>query len=111
MARSAVDKIRELDEQRAKLIAAAKSEAVKKVNRALKELNDLGFSYRLVADGGRSRVVKKAKGRGKGRVKNGPCKICSFRTTPAHDSRTHRGQSKKTPFTSQELAERGLRRG
>jgi hypothetical protein len=111
MTRSTVQKIRELDEQRAKLIAAAKSEAIKKVDRALKELNDLGFNYKLVTDGSGPRSVKKAKaGRRKGRVKNGACKICSFPTVPPHDARTHRGQSKKAPFTSQELAERGLRR-
>jgi hypothetical protein len=113
MARSAVAKIRELDEQRAKLIAAAKSEAIKKVDKALKELNGLGFEYRLVSDGsGRSmRVARKVKaGRGKGRVKNGACKICKFVTAPPHDARTHRGQAKKAPFSNQELVERGMRR-
>ena len=113
MARSAVVKIRELDEQRAKLIAAAKSEAIKKVDKALKELNSLGFEYRIVADGsGRSmRVARKVKaGRGKGRVKNAACKICKFVTVPPHDARTHRGQSRKAPFSTQELSERGLKR-
>jgi hypothetical protein len=113
MAGSAVAKIRELDEQRARLLAAAKSEAIKKVDKALKELNSLGFDYRLVANGsGRMRVGKKGKaGRGKGRVKNAACKICNFVTVPPHDARTHRSQSRKAPFTSKELAERGLRRG
>ena len=113
MARSAAAKIRELDEQRAKLIAAAKSEAINKVDRALKELNSLGFDYCLVSDGsGRSmRVGRKGKaGRGKGRVKSDACKICNFLTVPPHDARTHRGQAKKAPFSSQELAERGLKR-
>lgn len=113
MARSAVAKIRELDEQRAKLLAAAKSEAIKKVDKALKELNSLGFDYRIVSDGsGRVRVGRKVKaGRGKGRVKNGACRICNFLTVPPHDARTHRGQSKKVPFSNQELTERGMRRG
>jgi hypothetical protein len=113
MARSAVAKIRELDAQRAKLIAAAKSDAINKVDKALKELNSLGFDYRIVADGsGRSiRVGRKRKaGRGKGRVKNAACKICNFVTVPPHDARTHRSQAKKAPFSSQELAQRGLRR-
>ena len=57
-------------------------------------------------------VSKKVKaGRGKGRVKNGPCKICNFVTLPPHDARTHRAQAKKARFTNQELAQRGLRRG
>ena len=111
MARSAVEQIRELDQQRAKLIAAAKSEAIKKVDRALQELNQLGFNYRIVADGHRMPIGRKARaGRKRGRISKVACKICKFRTVPPHDARTHRGQSKKAPFTSKELAERGLRR-
>src|SRR5262245_51548280 len=108
MARSAVDKIHELDAKRAKLMAAAKSDAVKKVEGALKELNALGFNYRLLADG--SDFKKARTERGKGRVRNAACKICRFATVPPHDARTHRGQAKKAPYTTQELAERGLRR-
>ena len=112
MARTSVEKIRELDEQKAKLIAAAKSDAIRKIDRVLKELNSLGFNYRLVADGDRQPFAEKPrKGRGKGTVVNGLCKICSFPTVPPHDARSHRGQSKKAPFTSQELTERELRRG
>jgi hypothetical protein len=111
MARSAVEQIRELDQQKAKLIASAKSEAIKKVDRALQELNQLGFNYRIVADGHRMPRVKTARAGGRRRkVSNAACKICKFRTMPPHDARSHRGQSKKAPFTSKELAERGLRR-
>src|SRR5262245_44776581 len=111
MIRSAVNKIRQLDAQRAKLIAAAKSEALKKVAKALQELNDLGFNYKLVTDGDRQLAFKKAKkGRGKGRVTKGACKICGFSTIPPHDARTHRGQSKKAPLTNEELVGRGMRR-
>jgi hypothetical protein len=113
MTRSAVAKIRKLDEQRTRLLASAKSEAIKKVDKALKELNSLGFDYRVVSDGSsRSmRLGRKSRaGRGKGRVKNAACKICNFVTAPPHDARTHRGQAKKAPFSSQELVERGLRR-
>lgn len=111
MARSAVRQIRELDEQRAKLIAAAKSEAIKRVDQALKELNELGFNYRLVTEDSRAPKGTKARaGRRRGMVKNGLCKICNFRTVPPHDARTHRAQSKKAPLTGKELAERGLRR-
>ena len=111
MTRSAVDKIRELERRRAKLISVAKSEAIRKVDNALKELNELGFNYRLVADG-RIASAKTARAGGRKRgVNNAACKICKFRTVPPHDARTHRGQSKKAPFTNRELTERGLRRG
>ena len=112
MAKSATDKIRELDARRSKLIAGAKSEALKHVQEALKELNSLGFNYRLIGNG-ISRVSARTSktGGGKGRVKSGPCKICSFATIPPHDARTHRAQAKKAPFTNQDLTQRGLRRG
>src|SRR5262245_18538090 len=111
MRRSAVSKIRQLDSQRAKLIAAAKSEPLKKVAKALQELNELGYNYNLVTDGDGQPDFKKAKkGRGKGRVTKAACKICGFATIPSHDARTHRGQAKKVPLTKEELAGRGMRR-
>ena len=111
MARSAVDKVRELDTQRARLIAAAKAEVMKKVERAIKELDDLGFTYKLVADGDRRTVLKKAKrGEGRAESKMDLARYASFQLYRAHDARTHRGQTKKAPFTSQELVERGFRR-
>jgi hypothetical protein len=113
MTRVTVQKIRRLDEERAKLLAAAKSEAIKKVDQALKELNSLGFSYRLVGDNVRAtgpKSLRKKAGRVRGRVKNERCRICNFLTVPPHDARTHRSQSKKAPFTHQELGKRGLRR-
>jgi hypothetical protein len=110
MTRSAVEQIRELEAQKAKLISAAKAEAKRKVDKALSELNELGFNYRLVADGHRMPRLKTARAGGrKRRVSNVACKICKFRTVPPHDARTHRGQSKKAAFTKRELAERGLR--
>jgi len=113
MAKSATDKIRELDARRSKLITAAKSEAIKNVEKSLKELNSLGFNYRLVGgDTTNARMKRTSKTHhGKGRVKDGPCKICNFATIPPHDARTHRAQGKKAPFTNQDLAQRGLRRG
>src|SRR5262245_21626110 len=109
MIKSVVEQIRVLDAQKAKIITAAKREATKKVEQAIKELNQLGFNYRLVSDGS-VRIGKKPKmRRKKGTVSTEACKICRFRTVPPHDARSHRGQSRKAPFTREELAERGLR--
>ena len=109
MTKTAVEQIRELEKQKSKLLSAAKLDAIQKV--AVKELNELGFNYRLVADGAHMPRAKTARERGrKRRVNNVACKICNFQTVPPHDARTHRGQSKKSPFTSKELTERGLRR-
>jgi hypothetical protein len=109
MATSVLDQIRNIEQQKAKV----KAETLRKVKQALKELNKLGFDYRVVrnghangeADGTDNEPVRKAR-----TLKNAPCRICGFRTAGPHDARAHRGQAKKAPFTRKELAERGLRR-
>ena len=45
---SVLDEIKKLDEQRAKLLSDAKKEALSAAQDAVKELNALGFNYRLV---------------------------------------------------------------
>jgi DNA repair exonuclease SbcCD ATPase subunit len=110
MAASVLEQIRNVEHQKAKV----KAETLRKVKQALKELNKLGFDYRVVRNG---EANGKAVGTGGDRVnrtartpKGAPCKICGFRTVSPHDARAHRGQTKKAPFTRRELAERGLRR-
>jgi hypothetical protein len=102
MATSVVDHIRAVEHQKVKV----KAETLRKVKRALNELNKLGFDYRVVANGSFGEPVQ----RRSRTLKHAPCKICGFRTSRPHDARAHRGQTKKTPFTRKELAERGLRR-
>lgn len=49
---SVLDEIRKLDEQKAKLLNAAKQEALEAVHKALATLAELGFPHRIVpADG------------------------------------------------------------
>lgn len=102
MATSVVDHIRAVEHQKVKV----KTETLRKVKQALHELNKLGFNYRVVGNGSFSEPVN----RRSRTLKDVPCKICGFRTLRPHDARAHRGQTKKTPFTRKELAERGLRR-
>lgn len=45
---SVLDEIRKLDEQKAKLLGAAKQEALQTISTALKALAELGFGYSLV---------------------------------------------------------------
>jgi hypothetical protein len=45
---SILEQIRQLDEQRAKLLGQAKAEALTKAEEAIHSLSDLGFNYRLV---------------------------------------------------------------
>jgi hypothetical protein len=115
MAASVLDRIRIIEQQKAKV----KTETLRRVKQALKELNRLGFDYQVVRNGhadgaadgtGSERVVRKSQRRKSRTLKNEPCKICGFRTVRPHDARSHRGQEKKVPFTRKELAERGLRR-
>ena len=109
---SLMDQLKALDDQRTKLIEDAKRAALEKAHKAVAELNDLGFKYRL-AEGARvaaSSPVKRAKsiGGAKRQIKDSACPICHFKTSPMHDGRSHRGQSPKRPFTAAELAQKHL---
>ena len=45
---SVLEKLKALDSQRAELLEGAKKEALDKAEKAIAELNELGFNYRLV---------------------------------------------------------------
>jgi hypothetical protein len=98
-----MDQIRALDDQRAKLLEGAKSEALDLANKAIQGLNALGFNYRLVETGRRSGGERK----GTRQIKDGPCPVCGFKTIPPHDGRAHRAQKSKKAFTATELSARG----
>jgi hypothetical protein len=55
---SVLDRIRELDNERAKLLDDAKTAALANAEAAIAELNELGFTYRLTQDGKAPRVAK-----------------------------------------------------
>jgi hypothetical protein len=59
---SVLEKLKALDSQRAELLEGAKKEALDKAEKAVAELNELGFNYRLV-EGGSTRAPRKAGGR------------------------------------------------
>jgi hypothetical protein len=110
---SVLDKLKALDEQRAKLLEDAKKEALDKAHKAIAELNALGLNYRLVEGSGPSTARRQPRERTKGeapkrQARDVPCLICEFKTEPHHDGRAHRSQEPKRPFTEEELAERGL---
>ena len=56
---SVLDKLKALDEERAKLLEDAKKEALEAAHRAIADLNALGFDFRLV-EGSRHIDSKKA---------------------------------------------------
>ena len=105
MANSVLEQLRELDKQREQLLSGAKTEALRKAQKAVADLNELGFNYQLVegkAAGGR---------KGTRTIKEAPCPVCKFKTEPLHDARRHRSQGdKKKPFTHEELEALGFRR-
>lgn len=104
---SVLDQLKKLDEQRAKLMADAKAEALAKAEAAVADLNAIGFSYRLVEGDG----APKAKRQQRQKDPNEPCKTCNFVTAPPHDSRRHRAQGEaKKPFTVKELEALGLKK-
>lgn len=88
----------------------AKEEALEKANEAVASLNALGLEYRLVNGAEPAARVTKAAGKTtastKGMVRDAPCSICGFKTSPPHDARAHRGQTKKKAFTAAELKDK-----
>ena len=106
---SDLEKLKALDAQRAQLMEGAKKEALDAVEKAVAELNELGFDYRLVEGASTAAAPRKAASQApKRQTRDAPCPICKFKTTPHHDGRMHRSQKTKKPFTVEELMERHL---
>jgi hypothetical protein len=97
-----VQLLAKLDAQRAEILATAKADALQKANEAVDELNALGFHYRLSEEGDKPAGTKR------GEPADVPCPICTFKTAPPHDKRSHRTQEPKKPFTEEELKQRNL---
>jgi hypothetical protein len=110
---SVLEKLKALDAQRAQLLEDAKKEALDNAEKAVAELNELGFHYALTEGASTSsptqRAPRKATSQApKRQTRDVPCHICKFKTAPHHDGRMHRSQKTKKPFTVEELMERGL---
>jgi hypothetical protein len=104
-----LEKLRALDAQRVQLLEGAKKEALDKAEKAVAELNELGFDYSLIEGALPPRAPRKAASQApKRQARDLPCPICKFKTTPHHDGRMHRSQKSKKPFTVEELMEKGL---
>jgi hypothetical protein len=108
-----LEKLKALDAQRAQLLEGAKKEALDNAEKAVAELNELGFHYSLVEGApvspSTARAPRKATSQApKRQARDLPCPICHFKTTPHHDGRMHRSQKSKKPFTVEELMERHL---
>jgi hypothetical protein len=108
-----LEKLKALDAQRAQLLDGAKKEALENAEKAVAELNELGFHYTLTevatSTAPAVRAPRKAASQApKRQPRDLPCPICKFKTTPHHDGRLHRSQKTKKPFTVEELMERHL---
>ena len=108
-----LEKLKALDAQRAQLLEDAKKEALDNAEKAVAELNELGFHYTLTEGASIStptaRAPRKATSQApKRQARDLPCPICEFKTSPHHDGRMHRSQKTKKPFTVEELIERHL---
>jgi hypothetical protein len=108
-----IEKLKALDAQRAQLLEDAKKEALDNAEKAVADLNELGFHYSLVEGASVSaaapRAPRKAASQApKRQARDVPCPICHFKTTPHHDGRMHRSQKAKRAFTTEDLMERHL---
>jgi hypothetical protein len=106
-----LEKLKALDAQRA-LLEGAKKEALDNAEKAVAELNELGFHYSLTEGASTTslpRAPRKTTSQSpKRQARDLPCPICKFKTTPHHDGRMHRSQKSKKPFSVEELMEKGL---
>ena len=107
---SAILQIKKLREEEAKLVEAAKAEALAKTREGIEELNILGFNYELT-ELGQVKGPRKAATTRKtiDHSPKGTCPICQYATNPPHDKRSHRAQTRKKPFTDAELTERRMK--
>jgi hypothetical protein len=106
---SVLEKLKSLDAQRAQLLEGAKQEALDKAEKAVTELKELGFDYRLIEGAATARAPRNSVSEApKRHARDEPCKICKFKTSPLHDARRHRSQKTKKPFTVEELMEKKL---
>jgi hypothetical protein len=109
-----LEQLKALDAQRAQLLEGAKKEALDNAEKAVAELNELGFHYSLVGGAAASTALparaprKAAAHAAKRQARDAPCPICNFKTTPHHDGRMHRSQKTKKPFSVEQLMDRGL---
>jgi hypothetical protein len=109
-----LEKLKALDAQRTQLLDDAKKEALDNAEKAVAELNELGFHYTLTEGASVSasprapRKTASKTGAPKRQARDLPCPICHFKTTPHHDGRMHRSQKAKKPFSVEELMEKGL---
>jgi hypothetical protein len=110
-----LEKLKALDAQRDQLLTEAKQEALANAEKAVADLNELGFHYTLT-EGATTTSTSPAKPRKasskakatKREPRDVPCVICHFKTAPHHDGRLHRNQKTKKPFTVEELMEKHL---
>jgi hypothetical protein len=109
---SALQQIKKLDEERAKLLESAKADALTKATEAIEELNALGFDYEIVAPAQeparKTRTARKASA--PNHHPKGTCPICEYATNPPHDKQSHRAQARKKPSTDAELEQRSMKR-
>ena len=110
---SVLEKLKALDAQRATLLDDAKKEALDNAEKAVAELNELGFHYSLTEGASTSTPTQRAPRKAaseapKRQARDLPCPICEFKTTPHHDGRMHRSQKSKKPFSVEELMEKHL---
>ena len=103
-----LEKLKALDAQRAELLEGGKKEALDNAEKAVAELNELGFHYTLTEGASVSVSTPRAPRKATRQARDVPCPICHFKTTPHHDGRMHRSQKTKKPFSVEELMERHL---
>ncbi len=125
MQKSAIVELQDLEMRKQRLVERARKEALVEIDKILGVLNSLGLNYELVEQNPANKkrtktaalkstaphkISKRGSRVGTRKPKDAPCQICSFKTSPPHDRRAHRGQKIKKPFNKVELMEKGYQK-
>ena len=103
-----LDRLKQLDDERASIIEAARAAAFAQAEEAVALLNAIGYTCEIAFAPEPAAAPRKT---ARPVRTNRPCPICEFRTDPPHDARRHRSQGEhKQPFGDEELMQLGLRR-
>lgn len=115
---SPMEELEQLERRREELRTQVRETAESDLRGALERFNslNLGTTYELRALGlpaAARRAIGPAEGgsrKGTRGLRDAPCDICGFKTSPLHDKRAHRSQpaDAKRPFSAEELTAKGM---
>jgi hypothetical protein len=115
-----IERLKQIEAERITLREEVQSTLIREIEERLGHLQSLGIDTRQIfsslplatepAAPPKPNLIPPTPIKRPGGVTSGPCRVCKFKTQPAHDGRMHRAQKRKQPFKEADLKSLGLRR-